>query len=80
MTIYKIEEHVPTKKYVFSHVSLFDNVLTSKVVESTLPILTVAMLEFQGKGWDLDDEDIKNLEDLKNFAFNCEVIFEIIEI
>lgn len=82
-----MHEHEPSetmensmKKYVFSHISLFDNVLTSKVIESTLPMLTIAMQELVCKGWELEDEGIKTLEDLKNFAFNCECMIEIIEV
>lgn len=37
------------KKYVFSHISFFDNILTSKVVESDLDVLTVATEEFAGR-------------------------------
>lgn len=82
MTLYKIEEHVPTKKYVFSFINFFDNVMTSKVVESTLPILTVAIQEIGGLGWDVEDSDrgINNLGDLKRYMFDCDAMFEIIEV
>ena len=69
------------KKYVFSYISFFDNVLTSQVITcEDLDALTVAAAALQGKGWDLRDEGISDLEELKNFAFDCECIFEIIEI
>jgi hypothetical protein len=68
------------KKYVFSHISFFDNVLTSKVVASDLSALEVAIQELVNQGWDLADEGTSDLEELKNFAFNCECMFEIIEV
>ena len=68
------------KKYVFSHISFFDNVLTSKVILSDLDAFHVAHNEFCNMGWDLDDEDLETLEDLKNFAFNCDAMIEIIEV
>lgn len=70
------------KKYVFSFINFFDNMLTSKVIESTLPILTVAIQEIGGLGWDVEDSDreINNLDDLKCFMFDCDAMFEIIEV
>lgn len=69
------------KKYVFSHISFFDNVMTSKVIESDLDELTVATKEFTGMtGFDPSDTPINNLDDLKCFAFDCESMIEIIEV
>jgi len=68
------------KKYVFSYINFFDNVLTSKVIESDLDAFHVAFKEFCDRGWDLDDEDLETLEDLKKFAFNCDTMIEIIEV
>lgn len=70
------------KKYVFSFISFHDNELTSKVIESDLDITTVALNELQAKSWDVTEDGSMSptLEDLKNFAFNCDCMFEIIEV
>lgn len=69
------------KKYVFSHISFFDNIMTSKVIESDLSDLEVATQEFAGMtGFDPSGESIQNLDDLKGFAFDCDSMIEIIEV
>lgn len=69
------------KKYVFSHISFVDNIMTSKVIESDLDALSVATQEFVDMtGFDPSDTPINNVDDLKCFAFDCESMIEIIEV
>ncbi len=70
------------KKYVFSHISFFDNIMDSKVIESDLDALQVATQEFARMtgSYPPGEENIQNLDDLKNFAFNCDSMIEIIEV
>ncbi len=69
------------KKYVFSHISFFDNIMTSKVIESDLDIVSIGIKEFAGMtGFDPSGESIQNLDDLKGFAFDCDSMIEIIEV
>lgn len=66
-------------KYVFSFINLFDHVMTSTVIESEKDSFEVAKEALLGRGYDPYEES-KTLEDLKCFAFDCDSMFEIIEI
>lgn len=70
------------KTYVFSFISFFDNVMTSKIIESSEDPVTLVQEELTEKGWAMDPEgyDIDSIEDLKRFAFDCDSMFEIIEV
>lgn len=68
------------KKFVFSHFSRHTDELTSKIIESDKSALEVVIDELIGHQWDFSDEEIKSIEDLKNFAFKCDEMIEIIEV
>lgn len=66
------------KKYVFSFISFMDNIMTSKIIQSEKDMLEVAIDELNLCGYDV--EEVYDIEGLKRFAFDCDSMFEIIEI
>lgn len=68
------------KKYVFSFINWFDNELTLKIIESDLSAIEVAIEQLCEFGWKPEEEDRKSLKHLKQFAFDCDAMFEIIEV
>lgn len=70
------------KKYVFSFINFHDNDLTSKVIESDLDMTAVVINELEARSWEVTGNGSMSptIQDLKNFAFDCDSMFNIIEI
>jgi hypothetical protein len=66
-------------KYVYSYISFFDNVMTSVIIESDKTAFEIAKEQCELNDWQVY-EDITTLEALKQFAFECDFMFEIIEV
>ena len=52
--------------------------MTSKIIQSEKDMLEVAIDELNLCGYDV--EEVYDIEGLKRFAFDCDSMFEIIEI
>lgn len=68
------------KKYVYSFISFHDSDLTSKVIESDLDPIAIVIKELDILGWQMGDAKFDSIDQLKTFAFDCDSMFNIIEI
>ncbi len=69
-----------TKSFCVSFINFFDNDLTSKVVEAVSELDAALLYLEKYQNFNFYDKIFEDLEQLKQFCFNCDCMINAIEI
>jgi hypothetical protein len=68
-------------KFIFAWINFFDNELYIEQIYTHEEMLSAAATKIKNSvGFDFDPKEFKSIEEMKHAAFDCDFMFEIIQI